>query len=157
MPEWLETSRTSRMAMTGLAKVHDPRGKLRYIANDMTGFITMTMEGALLKVSAEEREVQAVPGQSFDVQLKISRLTKLAEPVRLELLLPDELAGLLKAEAVIVPVGKESAVLHLIPAVTLRGTHTFTIRATAIQEGKYPVISETSVTLELLSPVRTPR
>ena len=102
MPEWLETTRTSRMGMIGVAKVPDPKGKVRYLVNGMTGFITMTMEGALLKVSAEEPLLVVPSGQPFDVHLKVSRLVKLAEPVRLELRLPPELAGKLTAEPIVV-------------------------------------------------------
>ncbi len=148
MPEWLETSRTSRMGMIAVAKVADPKGKVRWMANEITGFITMTMEGALLKLSAEDQELVVPAGQPFDVHLKVSRLAKLAEPARLELRLPDELAGQLKAEPVTVPVGTEMAVLRITPTATLLGLRTFTIRATALQDGKYPAISETSVTVE---------
>src|SRR5262249_47559685 len=99
MPEWLETSRTSRMGMIAVARVPDPKGKVRWAANEITGFITMTMEGALLKVSAEDSELMVPAGRPFDVRLKVSRLTKLAEPVRLELVLPEELAGKFKMDA----------------------------------------------------------
>ena len=79
MPEWLESTRTSRMGMIALAKVPDPKGKIRYAVNDITGFITMTMEGALLKISADDRELAVRPGKPFDVRLKVARLAKLAE------------------------------------------------------------------------------
>ena len=110
----------------------------------------MTMEGALLKVSAEDSEMTAPAGRPFDVRLKVSRLSKLSEPVRLELVLPDELTGKLKADTVMVPVGTEAAVVRVTPAAALRGLCTFTIRATAMQDGKYPAISEAPVTIELL-------
>jgi hypothetical protein len=150
MPEWLETTRTSRMGMIAVARVPDAKGRMRYMVNEITGFITMTMEGALLKVLAEDRELTAPPGQAFDVRVKVSRLAKLAEPVRLELRLPAELAGKLEAKPVIVPVKQESAVVRITPAADLKGTQTFTIRATAVQEGKYPVISETKVAVEFV-------
>src|SRR5262249_46650212 len=63
MPEWLETSRTSRMGMIAVARVPDPKGKVRWAANEITGFITMTMEGALLKVSAEDSEIMVPAGR----------------------------------------------------------------------------------------------
>jgi hypothetical protein len=157
MPEWLETSRTSRMGMIGVAKVADPKGKVRYAVNEITGFITMTMEGALLKLSAEDHELTVAEGQPFDVRLKISRLTKLPEPVRLELRLPEELAGQFKTEPMTVGVDKEAAVFCITPAANLRGLHTFTIRATALQDGKYPAISETSVAVEFLPAGAVPR
>jgi hypothetical protein len=157
MPEWLETSRTSRMGMIAVAKVPDARGKARYMVNEITGFVTMTMEGALLKVSSEDHDLFATAGQPFEVRIKVSRLAKLSEPVQLELRPPDELAGRLKAEAVTVPVGKESAVVRITPAADLRGVHTFTIRGTALQDGKYPAISEASVTVELRPVGQAPR
>src|SRR5262249_35564762 len=147
-PEWLETSRTSRMGMIAVAKIPDPKGKVRHVVNDITGFVTMTMEGALLKLSAEDQELAVPVGKPFDVRLKVSRLAKLAEPVRLELRLPEELAGRLKAEPLTVPVGQETAVFRLTPAADLSGACNFTIRATAMQDGKYPAISEATLAVE---------
>jgi hypothetical protein len=156
-PEWLETTRTSRLGMIAVAKVADPKGKIRYQVNEITGFVTMTMEGALLKLSAEDRDLAVPAGQPFDVRVKVARLAKLAEPARVELRLPEEMAGKLKAEPIVVAVGKEEAVLRVIPAAGLTGPCTFTIRATALQEGRYPAISETPVTVEFLPAVPAPR
>jgi hypothetical protein len=151
MPEWLETTRTSRMGIIAVAKVLDAKGRTRYLSNDITGFVTMTMEGSLLVLSAEDQEVTAPAGRPFDVRLKVSRLAKLAEPVRLELRLPEEMAGKLSAEAMVIPVKKEEAVLRITPVAGLVGMQSFKIRATAMQEGKYPVISEASVTVEFVT------
>jgi hypothetical protein len=156
MPEWLESTRTSRMGMIAMAKVPDPKGKFRYLVNDITGFVTMTMEGPLMKVAAEQSELRAPPDQPFDVNLKVSRLTKLNEPVRLELRLPDELAGKFKAEPVIVPVGKEHAVVRIIPLAGLNGVHVMSVRGTALQDGRYPAISEAHFSVEFL-PAKPPR
>ena len=157
MPEWLETTRTSRMGMIATAKVADPKGKVRHVVNDMTGFITMTLEGALLKVSADEQDMTMPMGQPFDVHLKVSRLTKLNVPANLDLKLPEELAGQMKAESMVVPVGKEQAVMRITPTANLRGLHTFTIRATALQDGRYLTVSEASVTVELVPAEAAPR
>ena len=46
LPEWLETSRTSRMILNAVVKVPDPRGNVRYLATAMDGRITMSIEGA---------------------------------------------------------------------------------------------------------------
>ena len=150
MPEWLESTRTSRMGMIAMAKVADPKGKVRFLVNDITGFVTMTMEGPLLKVSAEQSELRTPPGQPFDVNLKVSRLTQLNEPVRLELRFPDGLAGKFKAEPVTVPVGKEHAVVRITPLADLPGVHAISIRGTAMQDGRYPAISETHFSVEFL-------
>jgi hypothetical protein len=150
MPEWLESTRTSRMGMIAMAKVPDPKGKVRYLVNDITGFVTMTMEGPLLKVSPEESERVVPSGRPFELEVKVSRLTKLAESVRLELRVSEELAGKLKAEPVIVPVGKEHAVFRITPFGDLRGVHAITIRGTALQDGRYPAISEAHFSVEFL-------
>jgi hypothetical protein len=157
MPEWLETTRTSRMGMVGVAKVADPRGRIRYQVNEITGFITMTMEGALLKVSAADHDQVVPPGKPFDVHVKVLRLAKLAEPVRLELQLPEALAGKLKADPIVVAVGKEEAVLRIMPMMPLTGVHTFAIRATALQNGKYLVVSETPVSVEFTPTAQPPQ
>jgi hypothetical protein len=148
MPEWLETTRTSRLGMVGVAKVADARGKVRYQLNEITGFVTMTMEGALLKVSSDDHDLAVRAGQPFDVHIKVARLAKLPEPVRLELRVPDELAGMLKAEPLIVPVSKEEVMMRVTPSAKLVGPCTFAIRGTAMQDGKYPAISETEITVE---------
>jgi hypothetical protein len=157
MPEWLETTRTSRCGMVGVAKVTDPKGKVRYAMGEITGFITMTLEGALLKVSADDADMTVKAGQPFDVHLKIARLTKLNAPAKLELKLPDELAGQLKAEPMVVPIKQEQAVMRITPAANLQGLHTFTIRATALQDGKWVAVSEAVVTVELAPTVQAPR
>ena len=100
MPEWLESTRTSRMAMIAVAQVPDPKGKTRYLVSDIAGFVTMTMEG--IPAQDHERRRRALLrlpcGEPFDVNLRIARLSKLTEPVRIELIALKELASQLKAE-----------------------------------------------------------
>jgi hypothetical protein len=156
MPEWLESTRTSRMGMIAVAKVADAKGKVRYAVNEITGFITMTMEGALLKISAEEQDLTVAAGQPFDVQLKVARLEKLKEPARLELRVPEELVGQLKAEPMIVAVGKEQAVMRITPVAARRGLYPIRIRATALQDGKYLAVSEANVTVEFIPTALAP-
>lgn len=148
MPEWLESTRTSRMGIIAVAKVADPRGKVRYLVSDIAGFVTMTMEGSLLKISCDDGERTLPSGAPFDVVLKVARLSKLVEPVQLELIAPKDLAGQIKAEAVAVAVGQDKATVRVTPAATLTGMQTFIVRATALQDGKYRVVSETPVTVE---------
>ena len=100
MPEWLETSRTSRMTLITSAQLKDPRGNLRWVVADADGRITMSIEGALLKVSQSLGEMTVKPGADFEVPVKVSRSAKLPEAVRLELQVPEELAGMVKAEPV---------------------------------------------------------
>ncbi len=157
MPEWLESTRTSRMAMIAVAKVADPKGKERYLVSDIAGFVTMTMEGALLKISTDDGERQLPPGVPFEVNIKVARLTKLVEPIRIELIASKSLAGQLKAEPLRAIVGQDKIAMRVTPSPTLSGPSTFTIRATTLQQGKYLVMSETPVTVEFAPAVSAPR
>lgn len=150
MPEWLESSRTSRMGTIGVAQVPDPTGRIRHLVVEMTGFITMTMEGALLKLSSVSRDLVVRPGEPFDVHLRLSRSPKLPEPARLELKLTEDQAGLFSAEEAVVAPGQEEFVLRITPGTDprLAGVQTVVIRATALQDGYLPAVSEAKVTVE---------
>ena len=149
MPEWLETTRTSRMGMIAKAKCPTRRG-MRHLVAPITGFITMTIEGAILKVSHTSLDLIAVPGGSFDVHVKIAQSAKLLQPVQLELQLPEELAGLLKAEPLVISPNQSQADLRITTVADprLTGLQTFKIRGTSLQDGRWPAISETDVTVE---------
>lgn len=146
MPEWLETSRTSRMGIIALAKVADPRGNQRWCAAPIEGFVTMTMEGALLKLSHHRRELTPQPGKVLVLRLKLARSPRLSEPVRLELRAPEEMGKLLKADVVVVPPEQSDVDFRIAVADDPRvaGEHVLTVRATAMHQGNLPVISETA-------------
>jgi hypothetical protein len=147
MPEWLETSRTSRMGIMAEVKVADPKGNVRHLIAPIDGFVTMTMEGALLKLSHVDDEFTAKSGQSFTVRVKLARSAQLTEPVRLELKLPEELAGVLKAEPVVVLAGQAEVDFRIAvmnPA-AIKGEKVVMIRGTAVQPGNLQVVSETAV------------
>lgn len=149
MPEWLESTRTSRMGIIAVAKAPDPKGKVRYLVSDISGFVTMTMEGALLKITSDDGERQLPPGVSFDVNLKVARLSKLIEPVRIELIAANGAAGQLKAEPVMALVGEDKVALRVTPAPTLTGRVSFTVRATTLRDGKYLVMSEMPLVVDV--------
>jgi hypothetical protein len=150
MPEWLETSRTSRMAMIGVVQVPDPTGRPRQLVVEMTGMITMSMEGALLKLSHVSRDLAARPGEPFNVRLRLSRSVKLPEPARLELKIAADQAGLFSAEPIVVPLGQEEVTYRVVPSADprLAGLRTIVIRATVLQDGHLPAVSESKVSVE---------
>jgi hypothetical protein len=144
MPEWLETSRTSRMGIMAEVKVADPKGNVRTLLAPIDGFVTMTMEGALLKLSHAEDERSAKPGEAITVRVTLARSPKLVGPVKLELL-PSELGEVAKAAPVVVQPDQAEADFTITPAAKLAGEQSFTIRGTAVQPGNLPVVSETTV------------
>jgi hypothetical protein len=147
MPEWLETTRTSRMVLNAVVKVPDPRGRVRHLVAAIHGQITMSIEGALLKVSAAANDLTVRPGQEIVVPVKIARSPRLPGPVKLEVVLPEALRGLLRMDPVSVPPGRATATLRIQTADDPRliGEHTLTIRATAYQPGNLLVLSEAAV------------
>src|SRR5690606_32082482 len=113
----------------------------------MDGRITMSMEGALMKVSHAAGELSLEPGGSIEIPVTVARSPKLPESVTLELVVPSELEGLLRADPVTVTPGQTEVRFRVETVIDPRldGEANFTIRGTAMQEGKLPVISQTDV------------
>jgi hypothetical protein len=150
MPEWLETTKTSRIVINSVVKTPDAKGNVRYLVNRMKMRIGFLPKGALLKLAHQGKEFTARPGQSIDVPLVITRDGSLGEPVKLELVLNDELTGTLVAQPMTLPASQTTATFRVSPVAgkTLSGEQEITIRATAMQKGALPVISETSLVVD---------
>jgi len=153
MPEWLETTRTSRMELVGVVRVPDPKGTIRYLVAPLAGRITLSIEGSILKVSHAVTELKLRAGETVKVKVNVFRSAKLTEPVTLDISLPDELKGAFKADPVIVKPG-EAAVDITIKCLKNppEGTHEIAIRGTALQAGKYLVLAEAALPVESLKP-----
>lgn len=153
MPEWLETARTSRMAVIGVAQVTDPKGNVRTSVADVSGQITMTVEGALLKITSVVHELNVPSAAPFDITVKLQRSAALAEPARIELQLDEGLQGMFTAEPVTVAADQSTATLHVTPAAGshLPGRHELGIRATVLQDDRWPVVSQTNVPVEIVA------
>jgi hypothetical protein len=149
VPEWMETTKTSRMILNGAAKVPDPQGNVRTLLARMELRIGVLPEGALVKLGRVEKELTCKPGDEVKIPLTLFRATELTEDVRIELVPPPLPAGLVSCEA-ISPKSNETsitAVLRLADDPQVAGEQNLTFRATALKDGKWPVISETSVLL----------
>jgi hypothetical protein len=153
LPEWLQTSRTSRLIVNGVARVADPQGNIHYSVSRLKDRLGFMPVGALLKISGKVNELQVTPGDSFEIPLTIHRARQLVEPTRLELHCDEQLNGLFSADSVSVPAEQNSTRFRVVPASgsELTGNHKLTIRATILKERKYPVVSETSVLVSIAS------
>ncbi len=147
LPEWLETTRTSRMVVNGVAQVADPKGRVRYLSTKLQTRIGFLPTGALLKISCDVPELEVAAGQPFTIPLTIDRAKGLIEPARIELLDTRESQGLLGAEDLTAAVDQSHMSLTVTPLVATGfvGERKITIRATVLQNGQYPVVSETQV------------
>jgi hypothetical protein len=151
IPEWLETTRTSRMVVNGVAKVIDPQGNVRYSVSLQKTRMGFLPTGALLKISPETFEFRAQPGTRLKVPISIDRSEKLTEPLTLELCGSEAQQAIFAAEPQTLTANVPQTEMSIdIAATAASGTeHTLKIRATLLKHGLWPVISETSVLIEL--------
>lgn len=149
VPECLETTRTSRIAVVGMAQVPDGKGTLRHVLAAAEGQITLSIEGAMMKLTHVADELVVRPGQPFEVTLKLARIARMTEAVKVELLVPPELMGLVNETPLVWPAGKDQVTWKLVNKADPRlvGTWHLTARASAVRDG-HPVMSETVIEVE---------
>ncbi|MFO0999193.1 MAG: PPC domain-containing protein [Planctomycetaceae bacterium] len=153
LPEWLPMDLTRRIIVHGVVAVPDPKGNVRYLTKPGNARITMIMEGALLKVSTENSDVVTPLGEIQAINVNVSRSPELPLPVRVELIVPDEAKGFISATPLMIEPGEHSGVLQVVSTTDeqLRGQWNLTVRATALQDEKWPVISESEIRVEYIS------
>ena len=150
MPEWLETDRTTRMVVLGAAQQADPQGNLRYITQPANARVTMILEGALLKVSHSAPELTIVPGRDFEIPVAVSRSSKLQIPVSVEVVAPPTIRRLLNSETVTLLPQQTRGVVRVrtLDDRALHGRWKLLVKATAMLDKRWPVVSQTEVTLD---------
>lgn len=151
LPEWLETTRTSRIGLIAIAQIPDPKGKIRYVQAAMDGQITMSIEGAMLKLLHPSEELVVPIGAPFELTLKLAQSNKLKEPVNLELIIPDEIKGLVTFNPMVWPTNSDTLKIKVAtkPEAKLEGPWVLTARVTT-QFEKHPVVSETGIEVEFI-------
>ncbi len=159
VPEWMETTRTSRFIVNAAVEVTDPRGAKRTLLERQELRLGMLPEGAIMKLSGPG-EIRRRRGKTATFELGLVRGAEFrtpafAGPVRVELVresLPRAWreGNLVTLEPVVIENdGVEQAKVSL--AVTLAddpriaGEGAITIRATALEEGRFQVASEATV------------
>ena len=151
VPEWMETTKTSRMILNGAVKVADPQGKVRTLLQRQELRIGILPEGALLKVSHNAGEPTIKPGIEVRVPLTISRAEALKDPVRISLAAKEPANQLFVAEPIVLAAERREAelVVRLAPNVTPASREVpLVIRAESTKDD-LPVISETTVLMTL--------
>lgn len=146
LPEGLETSKTSRIGLVAMARVPDASGAPRWVLAPVEGQITMSIEGALMKLTAPAAEVAAVPGQPLKVVLRLTRGKGIEGPVVVSL--ADSPPGISGPE-VSVPPGSEAFEVPLVVSPRVKSGGTMRFKASSKWRG-HAVESEAEVSLELL-------
>lgn len=152
LPEWLETDRTTRMVVLGVGWQLDPLGNLREVTKQADARITMILEGALLRVAHKLEDSKVNAGETFEIPFVVSRSAKLPIPVKLQLIAPAELKEFVRMEPqhIDLPPSKSQGRLRVITSRNdaLRGRWPLTIRATALQDGRWLVVSQTELSVQ---------
>ena len=159
VPEWMETTRTSRFIVNAAVEVTDPRGAKRTLLERQELRLGMLPEGAIMKLSGPA-EIRLKRGATAAIVLELVRgaefrTAAFAGPVRLELVrqsLPRAWreGNLVTLEPVVI---ENDVAEHVQATLTVKladdpriaGEGPITIRATALEEGRWPVVSEATV------------
>lgn len=157
LPEWLATDRTTRMDVIGFAQIADPKGNLRYVTKNADARVTMILEGRLMKVAQDTHEMTVKPGDSFQVPVSLARTSLLSVPVKIELVVPPGLEKLITAASVEIPVDADAATLTVqtVADDRLVGDWELTVKGTGLQDGRWPVVTQTELPLRFVSSAKT--
>jgi hypothetical protein len=131
--------------------VPDPKGNVRTLLQKMELRVGILPEGAMMKLAHAPAEYQATVGGELTVPLSISRIAEFKEPLKIELVPDEKQMGLISAEPLsLTPAETKTALtIKLADNPQFVGERTFLIRATAYQQGKWLVKSETAVVVEV--------
>ena len=147
VPEWMETTKTSRMILNGAVKVADPKGNMRTLLQRQELRIGILPEGALMKLSHTAGELTVAPGSEIRIPLALSRAAEFRVPVQVELIADEAQTGLIAAAPITLTPEQADGVLivRLGNDPRLSAEQSFTIRAVGLKDGRWPVIAETTV------------
>ncbi|NQV22990.1 MAG: hypothetical protein HQ518_01375 [Rhodopirellula sp.] len=154
LPEWLETTRTSRMVVNGVAEVADPKGRVRYLSSKLVTRIGFLPTGAMLKIESPVPEIELSSDDRFDFPVSIFRAPELTGPFTVELVPETEDASVFSAATVQANEKAEQVVLRVThpPGHAVSRVVVLKVRATGNWNG-YPVIAETTLSVV---PISTP-
>jgi hypothetical protein len=141
LPEWLETTRTSRMVVNGVAEVADPQGNIRHSLVRQKTRMGFLPTGAVLKLSAKRSLFSMTEGTDRVIPLTIDRSDDFTSPLRIELL---PTSGFV-AEAITADAGQTLAELVVRAETEVETETELTIRATGWQGDGFPVVSEATI------------
>jgi hypothetical protein len=153
VPEWMETTKTSRMILNGSVRVADPKGTVRTLLQRQELRFGILPEGALMKLSHTPTKDRVECGGDVRIALSLSIAPEFREPIRITLEPDESQAGAFSMQPITLPAGQleTTAVVRIANDARCRGEQSILFRATALKDGRWPVISETSVLLEVRS------
>lgn len=153
VPEWMETTKTSRMILNGSAQVADPKGHVRTLLQRQELRFGILPEGALMKLTHSVGEMKATAGSEVTIPLSLSIAPELRDPIEI-VFVGDQNRRLFVAQAIHLAAGQKEAKVNVRVSNDPEsyGEHELVFRATALRDGRWPVVTETSVLIEILAP-----
>jgi hypothetical protein len=150
-PEEMDLNRTARVLVMGTAKITDSAGKVQYVSSTTKKQIVVRVSPSLLTISADRDLIEATPGQTIQVPLRVGRTPELVGAVIVEAVVPSGMKGITASTATMSDEQDLVTVSVQLAADAQRiGNHDrLQFRATG-QHGGHPVIAETEVELLLL-------
>jgi hypothetical protein len=146
LPEWLETTRTSRMVVNGVTKIADPAGRIRYSSSKLVTRLGFLPTGAMLKIESPLKELNLTSKSEFEYPINVRRASGLFGPITLELVRNSDSPEAFTSDSVSIGEATPVATLRLnrVPEVSV--TRVLPLRIRAIGSwNEYPVIAETSL------------
>jgi len=146
LPEWLETTRTSRMVVNGVTKIADPAGRIRYSSSKLVTRLGFLPTGAMLKIESPLKELNLTSKSEFEYPINVRRASGLSGPITLELVRNSDSPEAFTSDSVSIGEATPVATLRLnrVPEVSV--TRVLPLRIRAIGSwNEYPVIAETSL------------
>jgi len=150
VPEWMETTKTSRMILNGSARIADPKGNIRTVLQRQEMRFGLLPEGALMKLTHRVNELKASPGDQIQIPMILSTASELKEPIQISIVENAMQKPLFVCQSVtLLPGQKEASLLVNVAADSSSiGEHELQFRASSKKEG-WPVIAETKVQIEV--------
>jgi len=149
LPPWMETGRTSRTCVMGVAKIKDEGGReheVGFSSTNQNEQLVAVVEPARIGITLEKTSVRADAGLNAVVPFTVARGVKLAGAVKVEVIVPPHFRGV-RADPVTVSADKQEGVLTFRFDKTASSWNMpVTIRATILEAGR-PVIAEAALDL----------
>ena len=151
VPEWMETTKTSRMILNGAVQIPDPQGNVRTLLQRQELRFGILPEGALMKLSHPPGEIKATAGSTIKVPLSLSIASELKDPIEISIVANEVNQGAFKGNTITLVPGQKLAVyeIQVTAEAARKKEQEVTVRAKALKDGRWPVISETSLTVDV--------
>ncbi len=151
LPPWMETGRTCRVCVQGVATITDAdasQHRVSYSSVNQNEQLVTVVGPGMLALEADRASYTVVPGKTIKVPVRIQRGQEVAGPVELALVMPAHLQGL-SAVKMTIPAKMERGELVIQCADKLTGPFNMplVVRATLMRNGE-PLIAEVKLDVQ---------